>query len=100
MGGVFQLLQYVGMIDERKNNEPMKALTGDRRTTTHSRLTRAWMERLPAGAFYPGIALGGSAALLVLYLLGAIKLSSDADANETKRPTCRAVHAFIHQTTA
>jgi len=57
---------------ERKNKEPMKALATDRRANSLSRVARAWIGRLPDGAFYPGLVLGCTMATMVLYLLGVV----------------------------
>ncbi len=57
---------------ERENKEPMKALATDRRANSLSRVARAWIGRLPDGAFYPGLLLGCTAAIMVLYLFGVV----------------------------
>jgi hypothetical protein len=57
---------------ERKNKEPMKAPATDRRSNALSRVARAWIGRLPDGAFYPGLVLGCAAAITVLYRVGVV----------------------------
>lgn len=50
----------------------MKALATDRRVNSLLRVARAWIGRLPDGAFYPGLLLGCTAAIMVLYLFGVV----------------------------